>query len=1253
MRIVLDLQACQATNQQRGIGRYAMSLAQGIARLSQLNGRAHDVRVVLNNNFPDSVAVVRHAFDGLLPKENFTVFEVPRNIAASQLGNDWRMRAAERIRESYLASLQPDVVHVASLFEGWVDDAVSSVAQTAAEVGGTAITLFDLIPLMRPETYLSNSDLRDWYYRKLQGVKSADLLLAISNFTRSEAISALHLPSDQVINISSAIDDMFRLQPLSEQAKRTLQQRYGISRPFLMYTGGIDFRKNIEGLIKAFGALPVALRQTYQLAIVCKIGDADRARLQGLAQQAGLAGDALVLTGYVPDADLVSLYNVATAFVFPSLHEGFGLPALEAMACGTPTIGADASSVPEVIGRADALFDPTDTGAMTAKIAQVLGDQGFRDQLREHGLAQAQLFSWDASASRALDGFEALFAKKSHSTGSLVSPAGRPRLAYLSPLPPEKSGIADYSADLIAELVRYYEIDVIARAEIDDPWVRANCNVRSVSWFEQHADSFDRIVYHFGNSEFHEHMFDLLERFPGIVVLHDFFLSGIVNHIEHTGRTPDAMAQALYDGQGYPALLKDREAGRLASIWAFPCNKKVLDDATGVIVHSQFSKQLAGDWYGADAAAQWAVIPLLRAAAEHDRRSARQRLGLADDEFVTCSFGMMGPTKLNERLLEAWLASPLANDPRCRLVFVGENQPGIYGQTLSRSIAASPHASRISITGFATPATYRDYLAAADSAVQLRSMSRGETSASILDCLAYGVPTIINANGSAAELPDDVLIKLPDTFTDEALGAALAQLHGDRPQAAALSARALAYVQHAHHPYRIGQQYRAAIEQFCMTGVAANRRALVRSLDAIGVNDLPTREDLVAAARSIALNQPAIPSMPQLLVDISELVQHDAKSGIQRVVRNVLHQLLLHPPSGYRVEPVYVRDGQYLYARNFTCRFLALDPSQVDLQDTVIEAGRGDRFLGLDLVPNGIGMHRHFFVDLRNRGVEVFFVVYDMLPILLPDAFVTHADVIFRRWLKVITTVSDGVLCISRAVADELTTWVQAANEPRLTPLHIGYFHLGADIASAVTTTAVAAPLTSDNAALMAKIKAVPTILMVGTLEPRKSHAQALAAFELLWAQGRQVNLIIVGKKGWLVDALVKRLRNHPENGRRLFWLESASDTLLLQLYGSASGLLAASGAEGFGLPLIEAAQHKLPVIARDIPVFREVAGDHAYYFSGDEAQALASSLDDWLSLLAAGRVPASEAMPWLTWAQSTQGLLQALEGPEWYRTLD
>ena len=127
-----------------------------------------------------------------------------------------------------------------------------------------------------------------------------------------------------------------------------------------------------------------------------------------MAQRVGLDDASLILTGHVPDAELVALYNLCAAMAFPSYDEGFGLPVLEALSCGAVTIGANAASVPEVLGRDDALFDPYDEYSIAAKLEQVLTDEALRASLREHGPVQARRFSWDDTACLSLDAMEKL-----------------------------------------------------------------------------------------------------------------------------------------------------------------------------------------------------------------------------------------------------------------------------------------------------------------------------------------------------------------------------------------------------------------------------------------------------------------------------------------------------------------------------------------------------------------------------------------------------------------------------------------------------------------------------------------------------------------------------------------------------------------------------------------------------------------------------------------------------------------------------
>ncbi len=841
MRIVIDMQGAQTDNRFRGIGRYSLALTLAMAR----NAPQHEIWLVLNAALPESIPMIRHAFDGLIPAQQIRIFDVPTPVAENNPNHDWCARAAEKIREHFIQQLQPDIVFITSLFEGYNDDAVTSIGRLYNDVH-TAVILYDLIPFLKPAAYLNTPLQRQHYERKIASLKKADLLFAISSYTKQEAIDTLALQPESIINISAAIDARF--QPCKDATRRapTLLNKLGIYRKMVMYApGGFDSRKNFATLIQAYALLPAEIRANHQLVIASKISDGDRARLEQLQSKAGLDKDELILTGYVSDDDLVLLYNLATLFVFPSTHEGFGMPILEAMACGAPTIGSNTTSIPEVIGYEKALFDPHSAQSICDKMTLILQDDTLRGELAQHGLQQATTFSWDVSAKRVIAGLE--------------------------------------------------------------------------SW---HAS--------------------------------------LPDHLKQQGTIQD--------------------------------------------VHT--------------------------------------------------------------------LLTAIAN---------------------------------------------------------------------------------IHHNDDAA----------------------------------------------------------------CPA----------------------TERDLRAAANAIAFNIGG--HSKQLLIDISEIVQRDAKSGIQRVVRSILLELLQHAPDGYTVHPIYFDGEVYRHANHFMTKFLEHFPSlkiskNINYTDDVAEFNQDDIYLGLDLnahLTNALHPHHQ---RLKMLGVQLYFVVYDILLIHRPDWWHTGTSEIFEKWLNNISQIATGLVCISAAVAQEVQKWLMHNQPNRYDVPVISSFHLGADLENSVPTQG----LPENAQSVLDAIRAYPSFLMVGTIEPRKGHAQTLAAFESLWQRGVPVNLVIVGKEGWLVKDLVKQLRHHTQGGEHLFWLEGVSDEYLERIYQASTCLIAASEGEGFGLPLIEAAQHKLPIIARDLPIFREVAGQHAFYFQGLRPLDLANAISNWLALRDQSTIPSSQDMPWLTWQQSVQQLL-------------
>jgi len=845
MRIVIDLQGAQGGSRHRGIGRYCLALAQAMVR----NRSGHEIIIALNGMFPDTIEPIRAAFDGLLPQANIRCWDAAGPVHSSDPTNAWRRNTAEIMREVFLANLKPDILHVTSLFEGFKDDAVHSIDIIPTSIP-TAVTFYDLIPLIQSDVYLKPNPLYETFYRqKLAYLKKADIYLAISESSRQEIIDHLDVKTEQVVNIAAAADIHFKPIHISEADKNNLCNRFGVTRDFVMYSGATDERKNHLRLIKAFSLLPSELRKQYQLVIVGYLPPHHREKFDLYAELCGLKSTDVVITGRVTDQEMVQFYNLCALFVFPSLHEGFGLPALEAMSCGAPVIGSNTSSLPEVIGRSDALFDPFDEKAISQKIADVLLSDTLQNNFAKHGLEQAKKFSWDESATRAIASFE-----------------------------------------------RYH--------------IKQNNKQTSIS--------------------------------------------------------------------------------------------------------NEQSSTIGDSW-------------------------------------------------LIEKL--AKLINPLADD-----------------------------------------------------------------------------------------------------------------------------------------------------------------------------------QDWIKTAQAIAQNQHK-QNEKQLLVDISELAFRDHKTGIQRVVRSIVTELLANPPQGFKVELVYATPHEpgYRYATQFTQRFLGNPEKSVE--DEFADLFDGDIFLGLDLQHHVVLQQAAFYAHLRGIGVQVFFVVYDLLPVLLPKVFPDGTAFYHGQWLVMLAQ-TDGVLCISRAVADEMAEWLTVSGPKRLRPFNIGWFHLGADVACSAPSRGMPA----DAGHVLKLISERPTFLSVGTVEPRKGQLQTLTAFETLWGQGVDINLVLVGKHGWNVDLLVEMLRGNTERNRRLFWLEGISDEYLEKVYAASTCLIAASEGEGFGLPLIEAAQHKKPIIARDIPVFREVAGEHAFYFSGLEPNALADAVREWLVLNKADQAPQSDTMPWLTWKQSTQNLLDVMLGAQWYR---
>jgi glycosyltransferase involved in cell wall biosynthesis len=268
------------------------------------------------------------------------------------------------------------------------------------------VTLHDLIPAIFPRENMPDAGVRRAYWTRLELARHATLVLSVSRATARDAVRLLGLRGERIAVTGGGVSPQFQPPESVEAARAALaERRRSIAGEYVLFTGGMDFRKNVPGLLTAYAGLPGELRERYQLVIVGRLGldDTPGAAAQH-ARSLGLA-DRLVLTGHVDDDELVLLYQAASLFVFPSRYEGFGLPVIEALACGTPAIAGRNSSLVELVTEEDALFDAADPSSIRDALVRVLTDPALLERLRRPNIRHE--YTWRRIAEQTVKAYAA------------------------------------------------------------------------------------------------------------------------------------------------------------------------------------------------------------------------------------------------------------------------------------------------------------------------------------------------------------------------------------------------------------------------------------------------------------------------------------------------------------------------------------------------------------------------------------------------------------------------------------------------------------------------------------------------------------------------------------------------------------------------------------------------------------------------------------------------------------------------------
>lgn len=413
MRLLLDLQCVQSSSSARGIGRYALALAEGLVSTAG----AHQVEVLLNGgDDADRLLRARTALEHILPARAVHVFEAPwpwRHRAS-----ETRRTTAEALYSAAVAALDPDAVLVGSVFEGDGENVLE--VRPPGQRPPTAAVLYDLIPALDPATYLLGPGAKG-YWRRMEHLRRCDLLLAISEHSARQAQTHL---GDQCPRTAAVWGGPYASGVFPDHDARLLEAELAVMPDrFLLSVGGDHPRKNLDRLVAAWAQVPADERRGAAVVVACRLNVGTVRRLRRLAYQSGLAPGELVLTGEVSDAALTELYATALAFVFPSTEEGLGMPPLEAMAAGCPTIMARGSSLSELADAEEAFFDGRDVHDMARALRALLRDEGLRERLRGVAARSSRKFTWTRSAMLVWQELERLVAASAWTPPAPAGPA--------------------------------------------------------------------------------------------------------------------------------------------------------------------------------------------------------------------------------------------------------------------------------------------------------------------------------------------------------------------------------------------------------------------------------------------------------------------------------------------------------------------------------------------------------------------------------------------------------------------------------------------------------------------------------------------------------------------------------------------------------------------------------------------------------------------------------------------------------------
>lgn len=376
------------------------------------------------------------------------------------------------------------------------------------------VTVYDIIPYIFQKEYLMDKNVRKWFIKCIEFIEQSDYLFAISESVKRDLIEYLQIEECVISNISTGVSDKFKKIPILENDKMKLYTQYGIKDEYIMCTGGEDFRKNIDGLIIAYSKLPKELINKFQLVIVCKMSPHIMEAHQTLAISKNV-GHRVIFTNFVTEEELILLYNGAKIMAFPSKYEGFGLPVIEAMKCGTPVLTSQNSSLGEIAEGAAFLVDPFDITVIESKLEEALNSDDLAKYV-DLGFARASQYTWKRTAELTKQVF-----CKIESEEKQTIKLTRDSIAIFLPGTTKNVLFDEYVSYIIKESNKKNNIQIFTdnlgcTEYIDEKRIK-NCS-------EFYPANFDKIIYIIANHKECAFMLPYIYYYRGFIDTHDLYL---------------------------------------------------------------------------------------------------------------------------------------------------------------------------------------------------------------------------------------------------------------------------------------------------------------------------------------------------------------------------------------------------------------------------------------------------------------------------------------------------------------------------------------------------------------------------------------------------------------------------------------------------------------------------------------------------------------------------------------------------------